>query len=378
MMSTDGLVRIGRLLIPTATLESLSEIARRERRTLVKLMVGSLVIGFVLAFGSGKEYVATTRILPYRSGLSGTAGLSGLAGLAGIRLPAGVADQTITADLYPEVARSLDFRIQVAETPIFFSDLDRTVTTVTYFRDARRLPLTELIAKYTIELPGEVLASFRSDPLRLPTGDASGADGDSLVSYDRSYLKLIRKLDRRLAVTFDKRTSIITITGRMPDPVGAANLVRTSSGLLMQSIIDYESRKAGEQFRFVDDQYQQAKSRYERAQRDLAVFTDRNRVITTALAQIDRDRLQREAEQTFEIYQQFGRELEQARIRMNQDTPVFTILERVSVPSERASPNRLLIVFVAAVIGLLLSLSRLGWSYFLATLQMRRGAADAP
>ncbi|MFN0097612.1 MAG: GNVR domain-containing protein [Gemmatimonadaceae bacterium] len=343
-----------------AELRLLAQAVWAERRSVLRLMSVTLAIGLFVALGSGEEYSAKTRILPYRSGVGSVGGLSGLAGLAGIRLPAGTGDQTITADLYPEVAKSQDFRIAVAETPVYFSSLGRSASTVEYFRDLRKTPITEWIATYTLGLPGEVASLLRPSsagaPVRVPTTDSV----PRLVSYDRKYLKLVKRLDKRLAIAIDKRTSVITISGQMPDPYAAADLVRVTSDQLMEYIIDYESRKAGEQFRFVNEQFQQAKVRYEASQRALASFADRNRVLMSATAQIDRDRLQRDFDLAFEVYQQFSRELEQARIKMNQDTPVFTVLEQVSVPTDRTSPRRAQIVLMALFIGALIGVGRIG------------------
>lgn len=331
-----------------------------ERRSVIRLMTVALAIGLFVALGSGEEYSAKTRILPYRSGMGSVGGLSGLAGLAGIRLPAGAADQTITADLYPEVAKSQDFRIAVAETPVFFSSLGRSASTVEYFRDLRKTPLTELIVTYTVGLPGEIASLLRPARAAAPAGGPASDSATKLPSFERRYLKLVKRLDKRLAISIDKRTSVITINGQMPDPYAAADLVRVTSDQLMRYIIDYESRKAGEQFRFVNEQFQQAKVRYEASQRALASFADRNRVLMSATAQIDRDRLQRDFDLAFEIYQQFSRELEQARIKMNQDTPVFTVLEQVTVPTDRSSPRRGQIVLVSLLVGALLGVGRLG------------------
>jgi uncharacterized protein involved in exopolysaccharide biosynthesis len=286
-------------------------------------------------------------------------GLSGLAGLAGIRLPAGASDQTITADLYPEVAKSLDFRISVAETPIEFSDLKQTATSVTYFRDLREIPLLENITKYSIGLPALLLTQLRSSSPRAESGQVGNQSGSqTLLYYDHDYLKLVNHLEKRLSVSIDKKTSVITIAGEMPDPFAAADLVRVASDRLMERIIEYESRKAGEQFRFVNDQYQQSRKRYEQTQRALATFTDRNRALMSATSQIERDRLQREYDLAYEVFQQFSRELEQARIKMNQDTPVFTVLEQVIVPTKRSSPKRAKILFLASLVGVVLGVGR--------------------
>jgi uncharacterized protein involved in exopolysaccharide biosynthesis len=125
----------------------------------------------------------------------------------------------------------------------------------------------------------------------------------------------------------------------------------------MQRIIDYEAKKAGEQLKFIEEQYAQARTRYQQAQENLAVFADRNRALVSPLSQIERDRLQSEFNVASEVYQQLSGELQVARIKKNQDTPVFTVLERVIVPLHRSSPHPtrilLMMIFIGLVVGAL-------------------------
>lgn len=331
----------------------LAQAAWTERTSLLLAVGVSLAIGLFVALGSGDEYKASLRLLPYRNAAGGAGSLSGLAGLAGIRLPAGAAEQTITADLYPEVATSQDFRIAVAESPLRFQTLNRSATTVEFFRDLRKAPATELLVRYTVGLPRVVRSRLLPATSGEPRVEPSLPGAQPIPSFDRAYLELVEELEERLTVAVDKRTAVITISATMPDAYAAADLVRVTSELLMQRVIEYESRKAGEQFQYTSEQHAQAKARHDRAQLQLAAFTDRNRVLMSATAQIERDRLQREYDVAFEVYQQLSRELEQAKLKMSQDTPVFTVLESVSVPTSRASPRRARIVVSAALLGFL-------------------------
>jgi G-rich domain on putative tyrosine kinase len=340
-------------------LREATKVVRRDFGKMLSAMGLAFVIGLFVALGSGEEYTAETRILPYRSGGGTVSGLSGLAGLAGIRLPAGAGDQTITADLYPELINSQDFRMVVAETPLRFISLDEPASLKSYFRDLRTPPITELVSKYSIGLPSVLLATMRSNSNPIQ-GSAAFFQGDSgLRYYNKEDLKLIRELEKRLTVSVDRKTSVIKITARMPDAYAAADLVRISSNLLMHRIISYESRKAAEQFQFVSQQYERVKSRYEHAQQSLAAFNDRNRSLMSATSQVERDRLQREHDLAFEIYQQLSRELEQARIKMGQDTPVFTVIDQVTIPAEPTSPKRGKTVFLAVFFGFLAGIGRI-------------------
>jgi len=328
-----------------------------DRRQVLRALAVTIPLGLVVALGSREEYTAGTKLLPYRSA-AGVGGLSSLAGLAGIRLPSGVNDQTITADLYPVIARTLDFRVSVAETPLRFASRSAPTSLVQYFQEERSL-LSRLTA-YPSKLRHGIAAALSNAPIDSST-TIIGSDGRPLPVFEREYLEIVRDLDERLLVGIDRRTSVISLTGVMPDPYAAADLVRTASERLMQRIIDYEAKKAGEQLNFIEEQHRLSRARYEEAQRDLAMFADRNRMLVGAVAQIERDRLQREFDVTFEVFQQFSLELEQARIKKNQDTPVFTVLEQVSVPTQRSSPRRSLVMLVAGFIGVMIGLTRILW-----------------
>ena len=325
-----------------------------ERRRVWRALAITLPLGLVLAFGCPEEFTASTELLPYRSEPS-TGALSGLANLAGLRLPNSLTDQTITADLYPVIAKTLDFQLSVAETPLRFGRTNGRVSMVRYLREHRSLDAAaaSLISRWRYSI-GSLLS-------RAPRATVTDSDGPPLRSYDREYLKLVRDLDERLVVRYDRKTSIISVTGMMPDPYAAADLVQTASELLMQRIIDYEARKAAEQLQFIEGQYRQSRTRYDSAQRSLAVFEDRNRMLVSAVAQIERERLQREKDVAFQVVQQLTTELEQARIKEHQDTPVFTVLEHATVPNEHSSPKRTVILFLAGLIGVAYGASRILW-----------------
>jgi uncharacterized protein involved in exopolysaccharide biosynthesis len=235
-----------------------------------------------------------------------------------------------------------------------FSTLGRAATLVTYFRELYRPSFTERVVSSILGLPERVTTAFQ--PPSRPPAQIVTPGRPTFRSYEASYLRLVGTLGSRLTVAMDRKTSILTITGTMPDPYAAADLVRVSSERLMERLIAYESRKAQEQVRFVTAQYRLAETRYARTERALAAFMDRNRTLLSATSQIERDRLRRDHDLAFELYQQLSRELEQARLKMNQDTPVFTVLEQVTVPNGRSSPPRARLLVTSLLVGLLVGI----------------------
>ena len=59
------------------------------------------------------------------------------------------------------------------------------------------------------------------------------------------------------------------------------------------------------------------------------------------------------------VFQELAGQVEQAKIQVNKDTPIFTIIEPVSVPLERTKPKRILIVVIWTFLGGVLAV---GWA----------------
>jgi uncharacterized protein involved in exopolysaccharide biosynthesis len=328
----------------------------RQRVDVLKPAMLLAVVALAWVLVRPPEYVSVMRVIPYRGGANITGGLAGLAGLAGVRLPSGGAEQTITADLYPIVAASLDYRVAVAEAPLSFPSLGMSATFSEYFQslyaplDRRLIRLITPQRSGVIEKPGE---------RHRPSPQVAHADSKRQHPYyTRDYLNLLGSLQERLVVSYDRKTSVITISSQMPDPYAAADLTSIASQLLMDRIIQYESRKASETFTFVQRLQRETKIQVEKLQADITAFSEKNRQPLSLRASLDLNRLQREYDIATEVYQQYSRELEQARIKMNQDTPIFTVIDRATVPAVRAGPRRSVIILVCFLAGALIGL---GW-----------------
>jgi uncharacterized protein involved in exopolysaccharide biosynthesis len=58
------------------------------------------------------------------------------------------------------------------------------------------------------------------------------------------------------------------------------------------------------------------------------------------------------------VFQELAGQVEQAKIQVNKDTPIFTIIEPVSVPLERSKPKRTITVIIWTFLGAVFSV---GW-----------------
>jgi uncharacterized protein involved in exopolysaccharide biosynthesis len=69
------------------------------------------------------------------------------------------------------------------------------------------------------------------------------------------------------------------------------------------------------------------------------------------MAQTEMERLSNNYNLAYNIYSELAKQLEQARIQVKEDTPVFTIIEPVSVPLVRSKPKRPMILIIWLFLG---------------------------
>lgn len=332
-----------------------------NRRTIYKTVAVFIVLGLIVAFGSKVEYEASCKLLPdaQDTKMPGLGSLGGLAGLAGINLDLG-SQGTLSPELYPQIVQSLPFQLKVINKELKFEEKDTTTTSYIYFKEIDSPSPLGFIAEYTFGLPGKIKGLFSVETIE----DTIQTEG-KIIKISKEDDKLIEKFKERISVNVDSKTGMITMTAEMPDAVAAAELAEISVDLLQQYVINYKISKTRENLKFVKDRHEEARSRFEKAQMNLAAFNDRNLNVVTARAQSEQQRLQNEYNLAFEVYQGLAQQLEQAEIKVKEDTPVFTTVEPVRVPVEKSWPKRSIILAVSIFLGFAFSITTIILRYSL-------------
>lgn len=107
----------------------------RSRKIIGWMTAAFVALGLVIAIFSPSEYTASAKVIRETApesggGLPGGLGLAALRGL-GINISGGTVG--LTADTYPDILRGRTVRMAVVQAPIFFPDLDTTMTLVDYY-----------------------------------------------------------------------------------------------------------------------------------------------------------------------------------------------------------------------------------------------------
>lgn len=128
-------------------------------------------------------------------------------------------------------------------------------------------------------------------------------------------------------------------------------MARFAQDLLQEQVIAYKISNAQEQLKFTEERFEEKKKEFEEIQSRLANFRDRNQNIASAAVLNQQQRLEAEYNFAFSIFTELAKQLEQARIQVAKDTPVFSVIQPVTVPVEKSAPKRPLILVIFIILG---------------------------
>jgi len=317
------------------------------RRFVIQITVLFSVLGIVLALVSPVRYTASSIFMPQLSERQSNSSLGGLASLAGINLTAiGGQPQEIAPSLYPQIAESSPYRMALLETPVGESQIS--------FRDYilgqdKGVSIMALIKKYTIGLPSLLLSSNNADT----------PQDNTLFDISEEDKGLFEFLGQILSVEVDDQEGLVSISVEFSDRKIAAQLAQAATDLLQSKIIAFKSQSARNNLQFVQGQFDAKRQEFEQIQDSIAMFKDHNLNITSSLYQNQLTRLESQFTVTSSVFQELAGQVEQAKIQVNKDTPIFMIIEPVSVPLKRSKHQRTMTIIIWTFLGGVIAV---GWT----------------
>ena len=319
------------------------------RRFIILSAVAAAVLGVIVALDTPNTYTSGATFIPQTGGDSKpSSSLSGLASLAGISLGGMGGGSNIPPTLYPQIISSVPDKLDLLDESI---EVDgQTIVISDYLADDSGYSVLGTIKKYTIGLPATILSALRGSTSE--TVSASDAEIYQISEDDR---KLFETLNSKLVLSLNEKEGFVTLEFSDENKYIAAQVAERAKELLQERIIEFKNQSARELLDFTTKQYQENKASYETLQDSIAIFKDQNLNISSSLYQNRLDRLERELNIASSVVEQLASQVEQAKLQVNKDTPVFTIIEPVTVPFERSAPKRRLIVVIWTFLGVVLA-----------------------
>ena len=318
-----------------------------NRKTLLIWVMWGVLAGLIIAFSIPREYTTTVKLAPEvksaRASFSG--GLGALASMAGISAGGNTGSDAVYPQLYPDVVGSVPFLMSLMDVPVRDKE-NKTYTVKEYLLEETGSPWWSIV----MGAPGEVIGYIRGNKEKS-SGDTAGANKNFRLSIED--YKLVKALRERVTANVDQKTSIITINAEMQDPLVSAILVDTVVARLREYVTDYRTDKARQDLDYALKLNSEAQQEYYKAQQRLADYIDRNQNLATQSARINKERLENESSLAFNLYNETSLQVQNAKSKVQETTPVYTEITPATVPLRPTSPRKGLIIGGCAFLAFL-------------------------
>ncbi|MBQ6549312.1 MAG: chain-length determining protein [Prevotella sp.] len=294
-----------------------------------KVLPVAFILAAIYALSLPNYYSCTVKLSPELSG--GSSSKSGLASLAssfGVNLGSALGNTTeaLFPTLYPELMNSVDFKTSLFEVPVTREEDQQSFTYYNYLMNEQKSPWWSVGMKAFFGLFGsdEEEPEAKVDPFKLTMEQSN----------------IVKTIDENVVCDVDKKTMVITINVTDQDPLICATMADSVKTRLQKFITDYRTSKARVDLEYNLKLSREAKVKYEQARDRYVAFSDSHRDVSSQSAQTKQADLQNEMNMQQQIYQQVVAQLQQAEMKVQQETPAFTTLQSATVPVRKTGPKR--------------------------------------
>jgi hypothetical protein len=264
-------------------------------------------------------YNSSTIFIPQNQEPS-TSSLSGVASLVGINLGSSYGGE-IPISMYPKISESPKFKRLLLKSMI---EIEDSLTLKNY-----------LVKKYNIE------------------NEKTKEIGYIYVS--KSEERLFKLLTKILTVNVSPKDGYVIINSKMPIAKYSAAIANNAREILQKIIVENKIESAKQNLNFVQEQLVDKKIIFDSIQSKLSYFKDSNLNLVNSLFINEQEKLEAEFQIINAVVTDLSKEVEQAKLQVTKDTPVFSTISEAFVPNERTSPVRRNILIVFSFIGLIIS-----------------------
>ena len=297
------------------------------RKKIYKAAGIGLIIGVIVAISIPKQYTVEVTLSPEMGSAKG-GGLSGLAAsFLGSDVTMGDGSDALNASLSADIVSSTPFLLELSTMKI--PVLKNEMMTLNAYLDEESSPWWS----YVIGLPGMAIGGVKS--LFISEEDefmSSDKASHGTIELSKKESVKIETLKRKIAASVDKKTAMTTVAVTFQNPKVAAIVADSVVGKLQEYIINYRTSKAKEDCVYLERLFKERQQEYYVAQKKYADYLDSHDNIILQSARAEQERLQNDMSLAYQVYSQVASQLQVARAKVQEEKPVFAVVEPAVVP----------------------------------------------
>lgn len=325
------------------------------RKKIYKAAGIGLIIGIIVAISIPKQYTVEVTLSPEMGNNKG-GGLSGLAAsFLGSGVSMGDGTDALNASLSADIVSSTPFLLELSamEIPVTKNE----VMTLNTYLDEETSPWRG----YVIGFPGMVIGGVKSLFTEEDEDIYFDKTSQGVIELSKKETEKIETLKEKITASVDKKTSMTSVTATFQDSKVAAVVADSVVKKLQEYIIDYRTSKSKEDCIYLEKLFKERQQEYYAAQKKYADYLDSHDNLILQSVRAEQERLQNDMSLAYQVYSQVASQLQIARAKVQEEKPVFAIVEPAVVPLYPSGTSRKVCVLAFIFLSVCIVIS---WNLF--------------
>ena len=316
------------------------------RRVLYKAAGIGLIVGVVVALSMPSQYTVQVTLSPEIGNSKGSGGLAGLAAsFLGNGDTMGETVDALNASLSADIVSSTPFLLEILNMQVIVSPKGDRMDLGSYL-DHCSSPWWSYIIGFPSLIINGVQSFFKDE--QITDKISQGAIELSKEENDR-----INFLKNHITAGIDKKTAITSISVTLQDPKVTAIVADSIIHKLQEYIINYRTFKAKEDCAYLSKLFEERKEEYYVAQGNYADYMDSHDDLILQSVRAEQERLQNDMNLAYQVYSQVANQLQVARAKVQEEKPIFAVVEPAVVPLEPSGVSKKVYVLLFVCIAVI-------------------------
>lgn len=293
------------------------------------------VLSCIYIFSVPRYYSTDAKLAPEMESSLSVGSLGTIASAFGIDFGDMQTSDAITPLLYPDLIEDNAFVASLFDVKIRTSDGEVETGYYDYLANCQKKPWWGGVTSW---LAG--LVKFDSDD----SGGGSGAFDP--YGFSKEQEGIAESIRDKLHFSIDKKTGVITITAQDQDPLVCRSITDSVIVRLQSFVTNYRTNKARVDYEYYSALADSAEADYMLACKKYSSFSDAHSNIALESFRNRQTILGNEMNLKYNTYSALVSQRELAKGKVQERTPVFTVLKGAAIPILPAGPKRVRFVFM--------------------------------
>lgn len=312
------------------------------RKALYKAAGIGLILSVIITFSIPKQYTVKVTLSPEVGNSKGNNGLAGLAAsFLGSEVSTGNGSDALNVSLSDNIISSTPFLLELLKIKVSTTNKDTNISLENYLTN-----YSSPWWNYVINIPGIIVREIKLCFHNKKNNQDDRRQKQGAIEISKEENRKLRILQENITTSIDKQTAITTISVTLQDPEVTAIVADSVIQKLQEYIINYRTSKAKEDCIYLEKMFKERQTEYYAAQKKYADYVDANDNLILQSVRTEEERLQNDMNLAYQVYSQVSNQLQVARAKVQEEKPVFAVVEPAVIPLQPSGTNIMVFAFI--------------------------------